>query len=208
MCFVDAYPDIVKADVSFLLGLNVLTQLKTHLGFDEDTISFKYDGWTLPLTQKLGLVYIVWKVSMLNTESELRKIHCHFHHPQPEKLSAVIKRTGPKSYSSSVLSDLEQIQQVCEVCQREVDGRHRFRVCPPYEDCIFSRSISMHLMKLDNRTLLHVVDKDTKFEAACFLEGESGSDVWEAVLIILVSPYIGYPDCISVDQGSQFQSVE
>lgn len=61
---------------------------------------------------------------------------------------------------------------------------------------------------LDGRTVLHVADKDIKFGAACFLKGESSSDVWEAILVIWVSPYVGYPDCISCDQGPQFQSNE
>lgn len=121
---------------------------------------------------------------MSYTEAELKKIYRLFHTPQPEKLAAVIKRAAPESYSSTVLSNLEQIQQVCEVCQRKADGPHRFRVSFPYKDCVFNRSIFMDLMKLDNRTLLHVVDEDTKFGATWFLEGESSSDLWESFQMI------------------------
>lgn len=44
MCFVDALSDTVEADVPFLLGLNVLTQLKPHLDYGDDTTASKYDG--------------------------------------------------------------------------------------------------------------------------------------------------------------------
>lgn len=161
MCFVDAYLDIVEADVPFLLGLNILTQLKAHLDFDEDTMSPKFEGWSLPLTRKLGHVYNVWEAPILYTEAELRKIHRHFHHPQSKKLAAFIKRAAPESYSPAVLSDPERTQEVCDVCQREADGPHRFRVSLPYEECIFNRALSMDLMKVDGRTVFHIMNKDT-----------------------------------------------
>lgn len=92
--------------------------------------------------------------------------------------------------------------------QREADGPHRFRVSLPYEECVINRIVSMDLMKLYGKSVLHVVDRDTKFAAACFLAGESSSSVWEAFLSVWVSPYVGYPDCISADQGPQFQRDE
>lgn len=63
-------------------------------------------------------------------------------------------------------------------------------------------------MYLDGKPVLHVVDRDTKFGAACFLENETTSGTWEAFLYIWVAPYIGFPDMIAVDQGPQFISAE
>lgn len=42
--FFDVFPEIVEADLSFVLDLDVLTQLKAHKNFEEDKISLKYDG--------------------------------------------------------------------------------------------------------------------------------------------------------------------
>lgn len=63
-------------------------------------------------------------------------------------------------------------------------------------------------MKVDNKTVLHIVDRDTKFSAATFLIGESTADVWSAFIMKWVTAYIGYPEVVILDQGPQFQSLE
>lgn len=63
-------------------------------------------------------------------------------------------------------------------------------------------------MKLDGRSLLQTVDKNTRFSAACFVLGESTKDVWEAFLCILVKGYVGYPDTLALDQGPPLTSAE
>lgn len=52
------------------------------------------------------------------------------------------------------------------------------------------------------------MDKDKKFSAATFLMGEGSENVWEAFLTCWVETYIGFPDTVVLDQGSQFQSSE
>lgn len=78
----------------------------------------------------------------------------------------------------------------------------------PSGECAFNKVVSLDLMKLDEKTVIHAVDRDTKFMAACFLTGESTADLWEAFLTIWVGPYIGHPDTLALDQGPQFISNE
>lgn len=106
------------------------------------------------------------------------------------------------------MADLERITATCEVCQPESDAPHRFRVSLPHGECVFNRIVCLYLIKLKRRTVLHVVDKDTKFSAACFLKGESSAETWNAFMMVWVSVYIGFPDVIAVDQGPQFESLE
>lgn len=63
-------------------------------------------------------------------------------------------------------------------------------------------------MKIHKRTVLHMVDKDTKFSVAIFLDNESSKGVWNAFLTEWVTTYIGYPEEVALDQGPQFQSRE
>lgn len=49
-------------------------------------------------------------------------------------------------------------------------------------------------------TVPHFVDKDTKFCAATFTNGENSENIWEAFLYFWVAPYIGYPDYAVLDQ--------
>lgn len=38
------------------------------------------------------------------------------------------------------------------------------------------------------KSVFHILDKDMKFNADCFLEGETTQDVWEVFMKIWVSP--------------------
>lgn len=87
-----------------------------------------------------------------------------------------------------------KIQEVRDVCQRESDGLHRFCVSLPYGNCVFNRVVSMYLMKLECRSVLHVMDRDTTSGATCFLARESSFEIWKAFLSVWVSPYVGYPE--------------
>lgn len=66
----------------------------------------------------------------------------------------------------------------------------------------------MNTMNLDKRSVLHIVDNDTKFGAATFLESESVVQVWAAFLTSWVESYVGFLDKVILDQGPQFQSKE
>lgn len=59
-------------------------------------------------------------------------------------------------------------------------------------------------MKLDGETLLHIVERDKKFSAACFMNRESTICTWEEFLHIWVVSYIGYNDIIAKGKGPQF----
>jgi len=62
-------------------------------------------------------------------------------------------------------------------------------------------------MWIEGKAALHVVDKDTCLGAAAFLdEGQTTDAVWETFLRIWVTPFIGYPAEMNVDQGSNLTS--
>lgn len=84
--FAEIPAKVVNVDVPFLHGLDALTQFKALLDFGQDTVTSNCDGWTLPLVQKLGHVYIDWTPTMLYIEPELRWFHRNLYHPQHEKL--------------------------------------------------------------------------------------------------------------------------
>lgn len=206
--FIEIDAHIVDVDVPLLLGLDTMTKLEMILDFAKDTVTSKLDSWKIPLIRKLGHAYITWSPSVMYTDKELRKIHRHFHHPQAERLYALMKRANPNEATAETLKELQEVQSNCDVCQREADEPQRFRVSMPNDDVVFNRVVSLDLMKINRRTVLHAVDRDTKFSAACFTNGESTIDIWEAFLSIWVERYIGYPAILALDQGPQFTSRE
>lgn len=121
---------------------------------------------------------------------------------------AVIKRADPTKIKSGIYDVLEKVRNTCDVFQRNSAEPHRFKVSLPANECIFNRTISMYLMSLDSPSVLHIVYRDTKFCAACFLNDESASKVWQEFLNIWMTNYLGCPERVELDQGSQFHSIE
>lgn len=51
---IDVLADVVDVDVSFLLGLDVITKLRALLDIENDTIQSPLIDWRIPLTRKKG----------------------------------------------------------------------------------------------------------------------------------------------------------
>ena len=56
------------------------------LDTDKCMLSSKLEGWQIHLREKLGHMYYKWGPNILFTESELMKVHRHFHHLDSELL--------------------------------------------------------------------------------------------------------------------------
>ena len=71
---------------------------------------------------------------------------------------------------------------------------------------MFNDTLLLDLMTLDQRTVLHIVCKDTLFSSAAFLKREGTEDVWLAYLRCWSTKYVGHPKMIHADRGPQFDS--
>lgn len=199
---------VVPIDVPLLLGLDVLRKLDIVIRFGNGTLLNEEDGWILQLKQKMGHLYAEWPPAIYYTEQQLRTIHRHFYHPTTERLSNLIHNGAKEHVVPGLRKMLDHIRETCDVCQRMAKPPGTFRVAIPPGDCVFNRSVGMDLMKIEKRTVLHMVDRDTKFNAAVFLDKETSRDVWEAFLSHWVATYVGFPTEVILDQGPQFQSRE
>ena len=74
------------------------------------------------------------------------------------------------------------------------------------EDVIFNRILCVDIMYLDGKSSLHCVDRETKFNGAAFLSGETSDAVWQTYQSTWSLPYVGHPEHMHVDQGPQFKS--
>lgn len=133
--FIFSFPsDIVGNDNRISLGLDVISPSRLILDFRENEVTCKAAGWTLPLMRRNGRVYIAWSVGVLYTTAELRQIHSHFCHPNPARLYAVMKRSDHDKVSAEGLSEHDRISATCDVCYREADAPHCFRISIPSHD--------------------------------------------------------------------------
>lgn len=128
--------------------------------------------------KKNGHLYLEFnEFNILFMAAELKKVHKHFFHPESGGLYAMIKRVSPQDTNPKVLSDLEKVNQECDLCQRHVKEPGRFRVSLPEGDIIFNSTILLELIFLKAKAVLHIVDNDTGFSAVCFLRKQSSDEV-------------------------------
>lgn len=127
-CPIDVPADVVECDIPFLFGLDLMKRLATILDFGKWQLTSKLDGWSVPIVEKYGHAYIEWPTPILYTESELRRVHRYFNHPEPHRIYAVMKRGASEKTYLSDLSTLEKITSSCDVYKRIADAPRRFRV--------------------------------------------------------------------------------
>lgn len=193
--------------VPLLIGLDVLEAFGMNIDTSNNTLESKQDQWKIPLVKKRGQLYLKWSSSiMLFTESERKNVHLHFFHPESGRLYSLMRRADPQQTTSYVLQDLEALSAKCDMCQRNAGEPRRFRVALPHDDIVFNRTVFLDLMFLKSKPVLHIVDMDTKFSAASFLERETTEELWKTFLVQWVLPYIGYPKKVKDDQGQHFTS--
>lgn len=98
-------------------------------------------------------------------------------YPESERLYSLLRRTHKEEGDPKTLQQLETIETFCDIYQRLSTKPIRFRVNFPDEFITFNRTIYMDLMTIDKQTVLHIVDKDTKFNAASFMkDGEDAEE--------------------------------
>lgn len=105
--------------------------------------------------------------------------------------------------------ELEKVTEFCEICQRLSKAPGRLLVSFSNETIGFNRIVLTDLMTMEGQKVLHIVERDIFFSAACFRrDRESEKDVWGAYIRYLVITYAGYSHEIHEYQGPQCKSSE
>ena len=120
---------------------------------------------------------------MLYTTNGLRRIHRHFFHAHPERIFSVMKRAEDPDATAETAKELKELISSCGIFQKLPKEPGRFRVSLPSEDILFNLTVDMYIVYLDGKSVLHIVDKDTRFSAAALLShGETTEDVWHVYM--------------------------
>lgn len=144
----------------------------------------------------------------LYTEGELRKIHKVFGHPSVTAASGLIKRALGGNLDTKTRRIIEIISDECHICKRNAQAPRRFKMTVGTDDLSFNHNIQVDTMFLNNRPVIHMVDLATHFCAAGFLKNQSAKEVWKSIQRLWNWVYLGPPDHITVDQGSNYTSKE
>ena len=143
---------------------------------------------------------------VLYTEQELRQLHRNFGHPTISALKKMLKRANPEHQDKKTKDTINEIVNNCKTCQKFASKPRRFKLTMGSDSLKFNHIIAVDLMYLNGKPVLHVVDEATHYMAAVFLRKVSSEETWKALLRCWIRVYLGPPDHIPVDQGSNFVS--
>ena len=192
--------DVIRPDVTLLIGLDLMDQEQIVPNNVSNKLERKYFGWSIPIIRKHGHMYINWNASsILFTRQELYHLHRHFHHPSSRNLLVLIKRSMLAHMDKIMKDMLDEISRSCETCQIYSQKPQRFKVSLPNEKTIFNREVSLDLMWLGGKAVLHILDIYTHFNSAAFLKGQTVEHVWDAFLSCWSTLYTGHPSKMKVD---------
>ncbi|KAM4061611.1 reverse transcriptase (RNA-dependent DNA polymerase) [Hirsutella rhossiliensis] len=199
---------ILKTPTPFLLSLADMDRLGIYFNNLTDTIVGRT---TLPVIRKWGHPWFLLPktneaaIAFL-TESEIRTLHRRFGHPAVPRLHNLLRQAG---HNDVTIDILENISRFCHHCQMHSQAPRRFKFTLK-DDQEFNYEIVADVLYLGTpqRPVLHVVDTATAFQAARFLLSMSAKDTWEALRALWIDTYLGPPDTIKHDAGTNFASLE
>lgn len=161
------------------------------------------------LVYENGFLYHRWcPDSVLFTTSELLKLHRSFGHPSTSALSNILKRARPEEMNKSVRNVIEDITKRCKTCSEFSSRPKRFRLTVGTDELNFNSVVVVDVMYIHQKPVLHVVDESSHFAAAMFLRSMSAADTWDAITRCWSNVYLGPPDYLRIDQGSNFVAKE
>ena len=196
-------------DVPFLLGLDIFLEHALTLDFKSNTIRGKDNHWAIPIHYNHGHAFILPRTSPLCThftKQDLMKLHKHFMHPSTGKLYNLLKRAFPTKVNDKIRQMLQDIAEKCDQCAEHAVPPFRFRASIPKDNIIFNRELSIDLMWLNGKPVLHVVDTETGFQNAIFIQDKTAENLWNDFINCWASVYTGFPEIIRLDRETSFTS--
>lgn len=200
---------VINAPTPFLLCVQDMDKLGVFFRNTTDELVRVNQGEEIvvPVVRKWGHPWFFLSKSEARsaffTETELRRLHRRFGHPSVDRLSRLLKNAG----HNEDLSILETITKFCHHCQMNGPAPRRFKFTLK-DDHDFNYELIIDVMYLLGKAALHAVDAATSFQAARFLSSLSAKDTWEMLRMMWMDTYLGPPDWIIHNAGTNFASSE
>ena len=119
-----------------------------------------------------------------------------------------MKRAKPEDVSEETRQQLQEITRYCETCAVHSNKPKRFKITIGHDDNRLNHCVAVDIMFINRKPILHVVDEATHFQAAAWLHKSTSTEVWKTFLRCWSMVYLGPPDYLRVDQGTNFVSSE
>jgi len=195
---------VMDSQTPFLLCLGDMDRLGVYL--DNTRNELVSESLRVPIVRKWGHPWLLLgraAATAFLTEAEMRRLHCRFGHPSIGKLQKLLTNAGHDVEQSA----LAEINKFCHHCQMKNSSPRRFKFSLKSERD-FNFEVIVDVLHLDGKPVLHVVDSGTSFQAGRFLKSMSAKDTWDALRLCWIDTYLGPPDVLTHDAGTNFASVE
>ena len=97
-----------------------------------------------------------------------------------------------------------KIQGKYMICEKHASRPKQFKVTVGTDDLRFNQILAVDIIYINEKPVLHVVDEATHYQAAVSLRRFSAEETWKAILHCWFRVYLGPPDYLLVDQGTNF----
>lgn len=200
---------MVYLDIPIIICLDILKSHSLLVNYLDNRLEYRNLKYSRPLTFKRGHVFLEWNHdAILFTRTELTRMQLHFMHPAADRLFELIKRASPAHATDSVKELLSEINTACQSCKECKSRLLRFDASISPSQLVFNQSISIELLLLDEKPVLHVIDDRNNYWNAIFLRSKKEDHVWSAFVSCWASTNIGFPDKIRCYQESGVASKE
>ena len=209
--------DVIDSDIPLLLSKKSMKAMKMKVDTEHDTASILGISTDLHETSSGHYAISIYPekeksvyVSKLVDESNdlrlnsLKKLHTQFGHASKEKMRKLL--IDGNVWKSSFASDLAEITEKCEICQRYKKSPPRSVVAMPMASD-FNQLVAVDLKVLKNGYILHMIDTFTRFSVSVFLKRKLPSAVIDAIMLKWVSVF-GVMIAILSDNGGEFSNDE
>lgn len=201
---------IVETQTPFIFCLADMDRLSCYLDNTRNILDKQNENskQEIPVLRKWGHLWFFLPKNenalLFLTEVELRRLHRRFGHPAAHRLHKLLKNAGHDDITAETL---EVINKLCHQCQMNSTAPRRFKFTLK-DDQEFNYEVIVDVLKLGDKNALHVVDSATGFNAARFLTSMSAKDTFEALRSCWIDVYLGPPDVVTHDSGTNFASQE
>ena len=121
-----------------------------------------------------------------------------------ERLTKVLERAGHSDIDRHALQELSKYYHSYQKHGKS-PGRFKFNL---RDDLSFNQSIIVDIMYINGRPILHVVDEETRYQSGRFLTNISTKTTWDTLRLYWIDTYLGPPDRVVTDIGTNFTSKE
>lgn len=198
---------IVDVDVPILLSLYDMDRLGIYFNNLEHKLFHPVTNLSHHVTRLNGHTYIQWDpiIKCHLTKNELRRLHRRFGHQATDKLMNLFESYDIDNIGPETRRVLDIISRTCDACQVYTQKPRRFKFTLR-DDVTFNHTIYADILYIENKPILHVVDKATRFQAAAWLMTVNAESLWIALRRCWIDIYLVPPDIIAHDAGKNFMS--